>query len=204
MNAAGGRIATSVWPPSGDEASFLPAFANVIGYHLRIAQEASFQAVRQAAGRSELKPGWYTILTVLSDNAGLTPTELSRLCGRDRSTLTSTLSKLDARGLIARQHKVGDQRSYCVKLTRAGAQMLQRLRAIARAHDARLDAIVGNDKALLISLLRRIAEELGPIDSTTKKRGRSSRRTVAGSASGKAVRARSGSAGRAPAKRIGK
>ncbi|MGG6495301.1 UNVERIFIED_CONTAM: hypothetical protein NY603_20485, partial [Bacteroidetes bacterium 56_B9] len=68
------------------EVSIPEAFADLLGYHLRLAQEASFQAIRQAAGRSELKPGWYTILTILSDNPGLTPTELSRFCGRDRST----------------------------------------------------------------------------------------------------------------------
>jgi DNA-binding MarR family transcriptional regulator len=141
----------------------LPAVLdNLIGYHLRLAQEASFQAIRQGLGKSDLKPGWYTILTILSAHPGITPTDLSRLCGRDRSTLTATLKGLTARGFIASRRKSGDQRSYGVRLTPAGEAMLQRLQAIATAHDARLDAIIGKDKPLLIRLLRRIAGEIAP------------------------------------------
>lgn len=165
------------------------AFADLIGYHLRLAQEASFQAIRQGAGKADLKPGWYTILTILSDNPGLTPTELSRLCGRDRSTLSSTLKGLSARGFITRRHTPGDQRSYSVRLTAAGETMLKKLRVIARAHDARLDAIVGTDKPALIALLRRIAATLGQADVLPRRtskpsppapaRGKSARVTAA-------------------------
>jgi DNA-binding MarR family transcriptional regulator len=149
--------------------NLLPAaFANLIGYHLRLAQEASFQAIRKGAGKSDLKPGWYTILTILSDNPGLTPTELSRLCGRDRSTLTSTLKGLSARGFITRRGSPDDQRSYSVRLTAAGETMLRKLRTIATAHDARLDAIVGKDKPRLIAALRRIAEALAQPDGVVR------------------------------------
>lgn len=153
--------------------SFVPeAFADVIGYHLRLAQDASFQAIRQRAGKSDLKPGWYAILTILSNNPGLTPTELSRLCGRDRSTLSSTLKALSARGFIARRHTPADQRSYSVRLTAAGEAMLKKLRVIARIHDARLDAIVGKDKPVLIAVLRRIAEALGQPVTLTRRQSR--------------------------------
>lgn len=164
-------------PPIGDEDGYVPpGFADLIPYHLRIAQEASFQAIRRGAGTSEFKPGWYTILTILSANPGVTPTELSKLCGRDRSTLTSTLNGLDTRGLITRRRKVGDQRSYGVKLTAAGERMLKKLRVIARGHDARLDEIVGKEKPLFLALLRRIIEGLGDGDPTLARR-RTTRRT---------------------------
>ena len=137
------------------------AFDDVIGYHLRIAQEASFQAISEGAGSSDLKPGWYTLLTILAENPGLTPSELSVLCGRDRSTLTATLRALDERGLIDRKRRSEDQRSYGVRLTSAGDAMLHELRTIAHAHDARLDAIVGEDKAVFLAVLRRLVEQLG-------------------------------------------
>jgi len=156
----------------GGEVAIPEAFADLIAYHLRLAQEASFQAIRQGAGKSDVKPGWYTILTILSDNPGLTPTELSRLCGRDRSTLSSTLKGLSARGFIARRHTPEDQRSYSVRLTAAGEAMLRKLRVIARTHDARLDAIVGKDKPMLIAALRRIAEALGQPDTKTRRKPR--------------------------------
>ena len=143
-----------------DEPAVPAAFRDVIGYHLRIAQEASFQAIRQGAGGTDIKPGWYTILTILDDSPGLTPSELSRCCGRDRSTLTGTLKDLAARGLISRRRKASDQRSYAVRLTAKGTEMLAGLRAHSQRHDARLDALVGADKPMLLATLRRIASGL--------------------------------------------
>jgi DNA-binding MarR family transcriptional regulator len=150
---------------AGDEPPVPAAFADVIGYHLRIAQEASFQAIRQGAEGSELKPGWYTVLTILQDNPGATPSELSRHCGRDRSTLTATLKDLSTRGLISRRRKRLDQRSYTVRLTAKGEEMLERLRLHSQQHDARLDAIVGvQNKPLLLAMLRQIVAGLSGRD----------------------------------------
>lgn len=150
---------------SGEELQVPAAFTDVLGYYLRIAQEASFQAVRQAAG-TELKPGWHTILTILAESSGLTPSELSRRCGRDRSTLTATLKTLSGRGLIERRRNPDDQRSYQVMLTPAGIAMQTRLRAVALRHDRRLDEIVGADKAVVMAALRRIVIGLGPASDT--------------------------------------
>jgi DNA-binding MarR family transcriptional regulator len=143
-----------------DELAIPTAFRDVIGYHLRIAQDASFHAIRQGALDGAIKPGWYTILTILHDSPGLTPGALSRSCGRDRSTLTGTLKDLSASGLITRRRNASDQRSYSVRLTPNGTAMLDRMRAHAAHHDARLDAIVGEHKPLLLTLLRRIASQL--------------------------------------------
>ncbi|MDX3805647.1 MarR family winged helix-turn-helix transcriptional regulator [Bosea thiooxidans] len=137
------------------------SFRDLVGYYLRIAQEASFQAISKGTSAEDLKPGWYTLLTIIAENPGLPPSDISRLVGRDRSTLTSTMKLLNARGLISRRRNRADQRSYGVRLTVEGEAMLEKLRRIARAHDARLDAIVGADKAHFIAILRRIAEELG-------------------------------------------
>ncbi|PZU24566.1 MAG: MarR family transcriptional regulator [Shinella sp.] len=111
--------------------------------------------------KTDLKPGWYSILTILSEYEELTPSELSKVCGRDRSTLTSTLKGLSIRGLIERRQNPDDQRSYSVSLTKAGREMHSRLHAFAQEHDRRLDEIVGKDKDLLISILARIVGSLG-------------------------------------------
>jgi DNA-binding MarR family transcriptional regulator len=136
-------------------------FTNVIGYHLRVAQEASFHAFSTMLEKTDLKPGWYSILTILSEHDGLTPSELSKVCGRDRSTLTSTLKGLAIRGLIERRQNPDDQRSYSVRLTDLGRTMRAELQAYAHEHDRRLDAIVGNDKDALVTILTRIIGALG-------------------------------------------
>lgn len=133
----------------------------VIGYHLRLAQEASFAAFTQRVGDPDLKPGRYSILTILASNPGLTPTALSRACGRDKSTLTSALKDLEKRGLVEREGVPGDQRSFKVSLTPAGGALLERLRRHAEAHDRVLDRIVGpENKAGLIAILDRITKLL--------------------------------------------
>ena len=152
------RVASAPVSAAGHELQVPEAFANLIAYHLRIAQEASFQAIRHGAGKADLKPGWYTILTILSENPGITPTELSRNCGRDRSTLTSTLRDLAARGLVVRRRTQKDQRSYTIRLTAKGEQMLEQVRTFCRLHDAKIDRIVGSkNKAQFIATLRKIA-----------------------------------------------
>lgn len=140
----------------------MPAvFDDVIGYHLRLAQEASFGAFSAAADKAGLKPGWYTILTVLAARDALTPSELGAMCGRDRSTLTSTLKGLAARALIQRERRNEDQRSYVVRLTAEGQGVQQALAKVAHSHDCRLDTIVGPDKARFLAILKSITASLG-------------------------------------------
>jgi DNA-binding MarR family transcriptional regulator len=135
-------------------------FQNRIGYHLRVAQEASFQTFAKATGRADLKPGWYALLTVLAQRDSMTPSELSRICGRDRSTLTSSLKDLADRGLIDRQSNPNDQRSYSVRLTEDGRSMQERLQVIADAHDRLLEEIAGEDKKVFLSVLARLSAVL--------------------------------------------
>lgn len=149
-------------PSQSDSDLLIPeAFRDVIGYHLRVAQEVSFQAFSAMLEKTDLKPGWYSILTILSEHEELTPSELSKVCGRDRSTLTSTLKGLSIRGLIERRQNPDDQRSYSVSLTKEGREMYSRLHAFAQEHDRRLDEIVGKDKDILIAILARIVDSLG-------------------------------------------
>lgn len=155
------RARTQAVAKAPANAAISAGFSDVIAYHLRVAQESSFGAFSVGACSTDLRPGWYTLLKILADNPGLPPSELSRLCGRDRSTLTTTMKALDARGLIERQRNAEDQRSYSVRLTEVGYAMLGKLRTIADAHDARLDALVGADKPLFIAILRRIADRVG-------------------------------------------
>jgi DNA-binding MarR family transcriptional regulator len=153
--------------PSPDDAEPLVSAAlwNVIGYHLRVAQEASFQAFKQRVGNADLKPGRYAILCIIAEHPGLTATELSRACGRDKSTLTPALKDLSQRGFVVRERSPSDERRYTINLTGAGKQLLQQLRVHARAHDRELDRIVGpENRAAFIATLRRIAGALADRD----------------------------------------
>jgi DNA-binding MarR family transcriptional regulator len=136
--------------------------ADWLGFHLRMAQIASFQAFAREVGEVDLPPGRFALLTLIGRNPGISQTVLSRAAGRDKSTLTPALRDLKRRGLIARTRLESDRRSYHLTLTPDGEAMLQRLTECAARHDRNLDRIVGpRDKPRLLRLLRKIMSELG-------------------------------------------
>jgi DNA-binding MarR family transcriptional regulator len=135
--------------------------ADWLGFHLRMAQIASFQAFAREVGEVELPPGRFALLTLIGRNPGISQTVLSRAAGRDKSTLTPALRDLKRRGLIARNRLQSDRRSYHLTLTPEGEAMLQRLTECAARHELKLDRVVGaRDRARLLRLLRKVMTEL--------------------------------------------
>jgi len=128
-----------------------------LGFHLRLAQEASFAAFSRRAGDTGLRPGHFAALVVIDRNPGLSQTALGGAIGRDKSTLTPTLRELERRGLVRRARAEGDRRSYALTLTEAGRLALEALTRHAAAHDAALDALVGQgNRAAFLATLRRL------------------------------------------------
>ncbi len=147
--------------PRGDEPVRLGALEDFIGFHLALAQAASFRAFKRHAGIPGLRPGWFAVLSLIKDNPGITPIAISRASGRDKSTITPVLRDLTREKMIAREEIPADRRSYGLRLTPTGEQALAHLAACAAAHDRALDAIAGERKPALLDLLRRIGTELG-------------------------------------------
>jgi DNA-binding MarR family transcriptional regulator len=146
---------------ASDDIDFGP-LADWIGFHLRVAQTASFQAFARETEEVDLRPGRFAILTLIGRNPGISQTALSRANGRDKSTLTPALNDLVKRGLVARRRQKSDRRSYQLSLTPSGDDMLARLTKCAARHDANLDRIIGpRDRARFLQLLRKIIAELG-------------------------------------------
>ena len=157
---------TIVGAPEAGQANALVSarmgpLANLIGFHLRRAQNASFQAFARRVGQTDLSPGTFALLTLIRHNPGISQTALSRADGRDKSSLTPALNALERHGLILRQRLPNNRRTYALSLTPAGERVLMELGRHAEAHDRSLDRIVGlQQKARLIQILRRIAIEL--------------------------------------------
>jgi len=136
--------------------------AEWLGFHLRMAQIASFQAFAAEVGEVDLPPGRFALLTLIGRNPGISQTVLSRAAGRDKSTLTPALRDLTRRGLIVCERLNRDRRCYHLSLTPAGQEMLQRLTLCAARHERNLDRVVGaRDRGKLLRLLRKIMSELG-------------------------------------------
>lgn len=136
--------------------------ADWVGFSLRMAQVASFQAFAQEVGDVDLPPGRFALLNLIGHNPGISQTLLSRAVGRDKSTLTPALRDLKRRGLIARVRLESDRRSFHLALTPAGQTLLRRLTQCAARHEDNLDRIIGpRDRARFLRILRKIMLELG-------------------------------------------
>jgi len=136
--------------------------ANWVGFHLRLAQTASFQAFVQEAREVDLSPGRFATLLLIGRNPGISQTALASANGRDKSTLTPILEDLERRGFITREKMKSDRRSYQLTLTDAGKKMLDQLMVCAKRHDDNLDRIIGpKDRAKFLKTLQKIAAELG-------------------------------------------
>ena len=132
-----------------------------IGFNLRLAQDASFQAFSRLSQEIGFKPGRFATLTLIGRNPGISQTALSRANGRDKSTLTPLLADLVRRGLVHRTRTRADRRSYRLTLTPAGRRMLRQFTQLARAHERNLDRIIGpHERAPFLRLLRRITAEI--------------------------------------------
>jgi len=139
----------------------LGPLTDFIGFHLRLAQDASFRAFARHSGQRRIKPGRFAALLVIHHNPGISQIALSRAIARDKSTVTPLVQELLRLGLVKRRQSASDRRSVTLTLTSAGRKMLDDLLAHAREHDRQLDDIVGNGKAEFIRLLKRVADSLG-------------------------------------------
>ena len=152
--------AKAVWRAAPDESVSFGPLEHWLGFNLRMAQAAAFQAFSRRSSEIGVQPGRFATLTLIAANPGITQTALSRANGRDKSTLTPLISDLVQRGLIRRTRDRNDHRTYRLTLTPAGRRLLAALTKSARQHERNLDRMVGADRALFLRLLRKIAAEL--------------------------------------------
>ncbi|MEX0590168.1 MAG: MarR family winged helix-turn-helix transcriptional regulator [Xanthobacteraceae bacterium] len=135
--------------------------ANWIGFRLRLAQNASFQAFAREASGIDLSPGRFATLVLIGRNPGISQTALSRANARDKSSLTPVLDDLVRRKLIKRMRAKNDRRSYQLMLTPAGEALLAKLTVCAERHDRHIDEIIGpRDRARFLQILKKLAAGL--------------------------------------------
>jgi len=78
-------------------------------------------------------PQWM-VMNVLAHNLAETPAQIADNLGVDRSAVTRLVDRLEKKGLVERKHDGLDRRSIKVKLTKAGAAMVQALDSSADEH----------------------------------------------------------------------
>src|SRR5689334_10619189 len=115
-----------------------PAMLPPLG--LRLARTA--HTVSQAFERAMAEAGgsasaWQVLLLVRSGEWG-TQARIAEAMGVTGATLTHHLNGLETQGLVRRWRDAENRRVQRVALTDAGAELFERLRAVAVRHDERL------------------------------------------------------------------
>ena len=135
--------------------------AHWVGFNLRMAQEAAFQAFSRRSLDIGESPGRFATLTLIARNPGISQTELSQANGRDKSSLTPVVEDLVRRGLVERKRVNSDRRTYRLNLTPSGKKVLTMMTRCARRHERNLDSIIGErDRKRFIRILKKIAAEI--------------------------------------------
>ena len=139
-------------------------FENMVGFHLRRAQEAAFAAFKNRVGGIDIRVGHFAALVLIGENPGINQTVLGRAIGRDKSSLTPILDDLAHRGLVVRQRIVHDRRRYGLTLSAEGERMRDTLQEHAQAHERQLQQLIEPEcYEQFVRTLKRIATILPPV-----------------------------------------
>lgn len=105
----------------------------------------------------------WIVLSAIAAGPRQTQLALAQSLGLDKTTMTSLLDRLEAAGLVTRDHDSRDRRARIPGLTEAGTRAQQELIAARdRAEAAVLGQLSADEQRVLRAMLRRLAE--GPAD----------------------------------------
>jgi DNA-binding MarR family transcriptional regulator len=142
------------------------------GYWLRRAQIAVFQDFFRAFRPFDIRPAQYSTLTIIECNPGLTQTQVADALGIKKANFVAMIKELETRGLARRQPVKGDKRSNGLFLTDEGARMIARMHAASAAHEAKIKAVLGDGRyVVLADSLRALTDAMGRTDIDNDNNG---------------------------------
>ena len=119
------------------------------------------QAFRQRVAHLDLTPDQFSILRWLSegDPRGLTQRTLTDLMASDPNTITSTLSRMETAGLIAREPHETDRRAHRVQIQPLGRKTFETAQKVAqKLQEHLLAALPANERERFLERLEIIAD----------------------------------------------
>jgi DNA-binding MarR family transcriptional regulator len=120
----------------------------------------------------------YVVLAVVKETPGTDQVGVSRIAGLDRFTTALVLTNLIKRKLIVRERSTSDRRSYSLRLSAEGNEMLKRiLPGAARARARLLSPFTQREQRDFIRTLQRLVTTLNndaraPVDEDALPRAR--------------------------------
>ena len=129
-----------------------------VGYWLRRAYQRHMAIFAAVMSDLDLTSVQFAALVKLRDMKAVTQTELGRLIGIDRATISGVVSRLQKRGVLQFRLDPLDRRSRIIALTAAGEVLLaQALQRTEQVGDDTLAPIGEAERAALREMLRKLA-----------------------------------------------
>ena len=148
------------------------------------AQQFSFDMFAKEVGTDGLTPRQFAVLQAVSENPGLSQTDLVKRTGIDRSTLADMISRMLAKGLLTRHRTKDDARANSVSVTASGKRAMAAANArVMRADTAVMKAVPKGQQAAFLKALNAISKQMdeleaaGPAPKTRAKRKSAKRKT---------------------------
>ena len=136
------------------------------GHLLRRAQQYADDLYKNHVGKDGPTARQFTVLHTVSQEEGLSQTDLVRRTGIDRSTLADMIARLTKKGYLARQRTKDDARANSVKLTAAGRKVLTGAsNKVMKAEEEALSMLPKTQQASFMKNLRSYAEALDKIEA---------------------------------------
>lgn len=147
-------------PTGGTQATGDTNLPSFLYYHLYRAQNRIAQDFSDAVGPDEVTPCQFNALCHIRTHPGLSQTQLSGAIGREKSTVTPIIDRLERRGLVNRQASPSDRRTYALYLSDLGESTYQRMVETAADHDQNMqDRLSPTELRTLVDLLERVCDE---------------------------------------------
>lgn len=112
----------------------------------------------QEKGLNDLVPSYGNILTVLYDHDGaLTMKQIGKLLGKEKSTITALISKLEKLGYVEKVKSKDDRRNTYVCLTKKGKAIEKTFDQISsQVQQTAYKNFTNDEKAELLRLLKKL------------------------------------------------
>ncbi|MEM1104386.1 MAG: MarR family transcriptional regulator, partial [Pseudomonadota bacterium] len=135
------------------------------GHLLRRAQQYSYDLYSKEVGSKGPTPRQFAVLHTVSENEGLSQTDLVRRTGIDRSTLADMISRLIKKGYLGRERTKTDARANSVKITAAGRKVLTAAQPkVVSSESAVLAVLPKTQQSQFMKALTTFAEALDKIE----------------------------------------
>lgn len=137
----------------------LSTLTDLIGYQLRRAQIAVFDDFIRSFAPHDIRPTQYGVLTAIDGNPGSSQAAIAQSLGIKRSNFVKLIDEFERRKLVVRRQVAGDRRANALFLTKAGQTELATLHQVRSAHEARIAALIGDERErrVLLGQLQRLA-----------------------------------------------